>query len=196
MTPYRTPSQARLAKSPRLATYMMDPAPDLAAELTRATVEREMRSWPQPPHCSLTLADGPRWLQRAGETVARCRAALRQALLDKAALLQSAPLRERLAQGRAEPFIAEALAAPTAERLADALERTLGGKELSSPNPVELLERYLKRITVRRVRLADFRPSRRTLSPDDLEAVTAEFRQFLERALVAGEDELPVVELE
>ena len=36
MTPYRTPSQARLAKSPRLATYMMDPAPDLAAELTRA----------------------------------------------------------------------------------------------------------------------------------------------------------------
>ena len=44
MTPYRTPSQSRLAKSPLLATYTIEaPAPGLAAELTRAAARNGRR---------------------------------------------------------------------------------------------------------------------------------------------------------
>ena len=61
---------------------------------------------------------------------------------------------------------------------------------------MELLRRYLKKLRVRKVRLADFRPSKRTVERGDVEAVVAEFRRFLLDGLAAGEDELPVVELE
>jgi hypothetical protein len=42
----------------------------------------------------------------------------------------------------------------------------------------------------------DLRPSKRTVERTDVEAVVAEFRRFLLDGLAAGEDELPVVELE
>ena len=43
MTPYRKPSQSRIAGSPNLATYTIDPSPDGAAELTRAAARNGRR---------------------------------------------------------------------------------------------------------------------------------------------------------
>jgi hypothetical protein len=88
-------------------------------------------------------------------------------------------LRDRLAQGRSEPFIAGLLAAQTAEELADYLTQTLGGEAVEEPDPV-----------------TDFTPSKRTIEPSDVDTVVAEFRAFLLDALAAGEDELPVIEFE
>jgi len=47
---------------------------------------------------------------------------------------------------------------------------------------------------VRKLRLTDFTPSKRTIEPSDVDTVIAEFRAFLLDALAAGEDELPVIE--
>ena len=50
--------------------------------------------------------------------------------------------------------------------------------------------------TWRKLRLAGFSPSKRTLEPDDVDQVVSEFRGFLVDALQAGIDELCVVALE
>jgi hypothetical protein len=61
---------------------------------------------------------------------------------------------------------------------------------------VELLRRYLEKIRVRRVRLADFKPGKPTVERGDVKAIVAEFWRFLLDELAAGENELLVVELE
>jgi hypothetical protein len=49
---------------------------------------------------------------------------------------------------------------------------------------------------MRKLRLTDFSASKRTIERADVDEVVAEFRTFLLDVLDAGEDELPVVELE
>lgn len=67
---------------------------------------------------------------------------------------------------------------------------------MGEPDPVDLLTRYLKKLSVRKLRLADFSPSKRTIEPDGVDQVVGEFRGFLLGALEAGEDELSLLELE
>jgi hypothetical protein len=205
---------SRLAALPQLGA---DPRPDLQARyramidgpdlfpagVTRAAAERELRERPDSPGCPLTLENAEGWLERAENGVRICRDLTRAALMEKARLLHSAALRERLTQGAGEPFIAGLLAAGTAEAVAGYLEHEVTkvhegheARRREEGDPVALLVRYLKKLRVRKVRLADFRPGKRTIERGDVDAVVAEFRRFLLEGLAAGEDELPVVELE
>lgn len=148
-------------------------------------------TWP------LTLNNAGAWLTRAEEMVCRGRELTRAALLEKARLLHSPTLRERLAQGTGDPFIAGLLAASSPEEMADYLAQTIGAADdTRAAAAIEALARYLKKLRVRRLRLADFSPGKRTIERRDVDAVVAEFRRFLLDGLTAGEDELPVVELE
>jgi len=164
--------------------------------LTRAEVELRLREWPQPPQCALTLDNAAEWIQKADDALASCTGALDAALFDRAALLHSEALRERLEQGRQEPFVAGLLRAKSVEATAKYLVKTLGGETIGEPDPVDLLIRYLKKLNVRKLRLADFAPSKRTIELGDVDQVVGEFRGFLVDALQAGQDELSVVELE
>ena len=163
---------------------------------SRADVERLLREWPVPPQCALTLDNAEEWMRKADDALVSCQGALDAALLDRATLLHSEALRERLAQGHHESFIAGHLRAKTVEGTAEYLIQTLGGETTGEPDPVDLLIRYLKRLNVRKLRLADFSPSKRTIEPGDLEQIVGEFRDYLSDALAAGQDELSVVELE
>lgn len=204
----RLASVSALGADPRPALQMALQAaandPDLFPGcLTRAAAERELRERPQPPGCPLTLENAEDWLTRADAAVERARSLVAAALLDKVGLLATLALRERLAQGADEPFITGLLAAGTVEAVAEYLERevTKGreatkNEEREGDDPVELLRRYLKKLRVRKVRLADFQPGKRAIERGDVEAVVTEFRRFLLDGLAAGEDELPVVELE
>ena len=164
--------------------------------LTRAEVERLLREWPQPPQCSLTLDNAAEWIQKADDALASCLGVLDAALLDRATLLHSEALQERLSQGRQEPFIADLLRAKSAAATAKYLVETLGGETIGEPDPVDLLIRYLKKLNVRKLKLAAFAPSKRTIERSDVDQVVGEFRGFLVDALDAGEDELSVLELE
>ena len=207
--PARPPFRA-LAHLARVEQLGADPCPELRRQfretlsepsrllpttMNRAQVERHLRRWPQPPGCDLDLLNVDEWLQNADRALASCRDVVQRALLDKAALLNSEALRERLAQGGDEPFIAGLLAIETAEQIADYLTRELGGDPLSGPDPVEMLARYLKKLRVRKLSLTGFVPSKRTIERADVEPVVAEFRAFLLDALSGGDDELPVIEL-
>jgi hypothetical protein len=164
--------------------------------LNRADLERLLREWPQPPQCALTLDNVTGWMEKADEALDSCQGTLDAALLDRAALLHSEALRARLAQGRQEAFIDGLLKAKMLGDTAGYLIKTLGGETLAEPDPVELLVRYLKKLSVRKLWLADFTPSKRTIEQADVDLVVGEFRGFLLDALETGEDELSVVELE
>lgn len=164
--------------------------------LTRAEVERRLRSWPQPPGCNLTLENADEWIQRADEALRKCRNALDGALLKRATLLHSEALRERLVQGNHEPFIEGLLRAKSAEEVAEYLAPALGSEDVGEPDPVELLIRYLKKLNVRKLRLSDFEPGKRTIEVGDVDQIVADFRTFITAGLEGGHDELQVVELE
>ncbi|NLX43886.1 MAG: hypothetical protein GXY79_10465, partial [Chloroflexi bacterium] len=119
---------------------------------TRETLSQELRHWPQPPSCAFTLEDHQDWVEQAEAAVQRCDAALREALLNKAALLHSEALRARLQQGAEEPFLADLLAARTPQEVADKLLATLGGEAAgaaaSAEAAIALLQRYLLEIKV------------------------------------------------
>ena len=106
-------------------------------------------------------------------------------------------MRERLGQSKDQPFIANLLALNSDEASADYLVEQLGSSVLSAQTKTvtDLLNRTLRKLRVRKVRLNDFAPSRRTLEPGDIETVVAEFRHFLKDALQADADETPVIEL-
>ncbi|MBA7666425.1 hypothetical protein ES703_74506 [subsurface metagenome] len=164
-------------------------------DVARATVERELKRWPEAPSCAMTLHNASDWLHEAEQAVERCQQILHQALVAKASLLHSDALRGRLEQGSQEPFVQGVLAADTAESLADCLVETLGG-ETGSEKALGLVRRYLREIRVIKLRLSDFQPSKRTIERDDLDQVVAEFRAFLESALEGEDDRFPVVELD
>jgi hypothetical protein len=126
--------------------------------------------------------------------VARSEEALEEALLDKAKLLHSQALLDRLAQGKGETFIGGLLAKDSPEALVVFLCEELTGPDTGKA--IALLQRYLKKINVRQVYLADFRPSKRTLEASDVDQIVGEFRDFLEDELTADADELPIIELE
>lgn len=161
--------------------------------LDRSEVERELRRDPQPRNCGLTLHNGAEWRAKADAALDKGCQQLRKHLLEKVRPLQSVALRERLQQGAGEPLLDKLLAASTTEAVADFLVQTIGHE--GSTLVVDLLNRYLRKLSVRKVRLADFSPSRHTIEPHDIDMVVAEFRTFLQSALQPKGDESPVIEL-
>lgn len=168
------------------------------AQVTRNTVERELLNWPQPAACPLTLQNASNWISAADSCLKECLARLHTSLLDKAALMFSEALRGRLAQGKGEGFIDALLNAQTVQNLAEILV-----EQLANPSPdaveqkLELLRRYLQRITVRKVRLSDFQPGKHTLEQGDVDQVVEAFRGYLLNGFRSGEeDEFVIVEIE
>ena len=180
----------------KIQSYSSPNSPLFPLDLTRANVERDLRSWPHPPESPLTLQNADEWLEIASESMSDCQDVLINSLHEKAALLHSDALRERLIQGVEHDFIAGMLRSKTTNDLSEYLVQTLGGEGGEEPDPIELLSRYLKKIRVINLKLADFRPSKSTLEASDVEQVVNEFEGFLRYALQAGEDELLVIELE
>jgi hypothetical protein len=173
-----------------------EPAQLFPTAHSRAEVERLLREWPQPPQCALTLDNAAEWIQKADDALASCLESLEAALADRATLLHSEALRERLEQGHQQPFISGLLSAESVAATAEYLVETLGADTVGEPDPSDLLIRYLKQLSVRKLKLAEFAPSKRMIEPDDVDQVLDEFRTFLTDALGAGEHELPVIELE
>ena len=179
-----------------IAKVLEEPTQLSPTELTRAEIERHLRHWPHPPECALTLQNAEQWRNKVDDAFASCEDAVHRALLDRAALLHSDAIRERLAQGLEEPFIAGLLGRRSPEQVVDYLVGKMGRESTAELDPVKLIERYLKKLHVRKLALADFAPSKRAIEAGDVDDIVGEFREFLLEALAGGDDELPVLELE
>jgi hypothetical protein len=163
--------------------------------ITRAMLERELPYSPKPGESPLTLGNSAAWIEQADAALQTSVQATQEALLEKARFLNNPALRERLQQGKNEKLIAALLKAKSPEELAEQLVKMAEKGQMN--DLVRLLNVYLKKISVQKLRLNEFQPTKRTLEVEDVDAVAEEFKSFLlEKFKNQGDDELLVLEIE
>ena len=159
-----------------------------------SSLQQQLRAGPV-HECQLTFANALQLLAEAAAAAAKGRALFDSTLEQKLAVFLSPAIKERLAQGRHEPAIAlllecEDLPAVRAYLLKACLEdNTL----------VEAINRYLKLVVIKLVKVTDFQPSTRTVEKSQIADLAIEFQQFLEDQLASleqGEDTLPMLQVE
>jgi len=103
--------------------------------------------------------------------------------------------RERLKQGEKETVIAGLLACEDV----GAVRAFLTEACLADPSVVEVINRYLKTIVVKRISMADFKPALSTIERGQIPEVVSEFREYLEKEIDSiddSDDTLPMLQLE
>ncbi len=171
-------------------------------EGSRVAVEEQLRR--HPGHdCGITLANQAELLECATNSVEQARQRVQQVLGVKLDVLQNPKIRERLQQGANDPSIAAILKAEDRQALEEAIRGLLAeGVDLG-----KLVNRFLKKIVLRPVKLADFHPSLHTLERNQIPIIVEEFRLYLESEMKkaeggdpqhgsGGEDVLPILKVE
>lgn len=104
-------------------------------------------------------------------------------------------IRKRLEQGKTVPVIAEILKAADANAVRAVLVKAC----LADPKVVDAINRYLKQVVVKRVKMTDFKPSVRTIEGGQIPVVADEFKKYLEGQIAEidrGDDTLPMLQVE
>jgi len=143
----------------------------------------------------LTFHNADETIEQAESAVANAERLVQEALDRKLVVFINPAVRERLQQGEAEPVIAGLLKRDTV----DDLRAYVVPVCQSEAGFVDIVSRYLKRIVVRRVRLADFKPTLTTVEKQQVAIVAEEFEAFLSRQLDEldnDDDSLPMLQLE
>jgi hypothetical protein len=143
----------------------------------------------------LSFVNASTYAQAAENAAKRAGQLLNEVFRRKMEVFLNPAVRERLEQGKSEPSIAGLLACKNT----DELRVYLVNAAQKTPGIVDVINRYLKRIVVKRVRIADFRPEVGTIQKDQVGKVAKEFGQFLETQFtdIEGDDDsLPMLQLE
>ncbi|MBI4774968.1 MAG: hypothetical protein HY788_12455 [Deltaproteobacteria bacterium] len=161
---------------------------------SRASVEDHLRNGPL-HECGLSFVNASIHAQTASDAAKKAGQLLDDVFRRKMEVFLNPTVRERLEQGKTEPTISGLLACKTTEEL-----RTYFVKVVREPpGIVDIINKYLKRIVVKRVRIADFRPNVGTIQKDQVGTVAEEFGRFLETQFTENEgddDSLPMLQLE
>ena len=161
---------------------------------SRGSVVDQLRR--KPTHvCSLAFSDSDKLLVAADEIASAAPGELNAALDQKVQIFLHPAIRGRLKQGAAEVVIGRLLECKDVAEVRSILVPA----SLENPGIVDTINRYLKRIVVKRIKLADFKPALATVEEKQLTDVAAEFQSFLEaqlKSLGADEDTLPMLQFE
>lgn len=153
--------------------------PDTSASGVVASLRKE------PAHvCGLTFANASERIRIAADAEAEAIAAAHDALDAKIQLLLSGPVWTLLKQGEGDSFIRGLLDCPGEE----AVSRYLVESVQESADVASRLNRCLKKMVVKPVRMADFKPTLDTVQKDQLDQVVAEFKSYLEKQFPSTSD--------
>jgi len=161
---------------------------------SRASVEDHLRSGPL-HECGLSFVNASTHVQTADGAARKASQLLDEAFRRKMDVFLNPAVRERLEQGKSEPAISGLLACKTTDELRAYFIKAVQ----ATPDLVDIINKYLKRIVVKRVRMADFRPKTGTIQKDQVGNVAEEFGRFLESQFTGNEgddDSLPMLQLE
>jgi hypothetical protein len=161
---------------------------------SRASIQDQLRRGPI-HSCGLAFDDGQSYVAAARALAEKAEQLVSVAVLSKMQVFHNPAIRERLAQATHEPAIAALLACSTP----DETRRYLIAACLTDSAIIGLINRYLRRIVVKRVSLSAFRPSSSTVERGQVAQVVADFQRFLEDRLSEIEtdgDTLPVLQIE
>lgn len=159
---------------------------------SRQSVEQQLRVGPV-HECGLTFDNGSAHIHEAEQAVQQAREAMDSALNRKVEILLTPAIRSRLEQGGQEPVLADLLAQTTLSGLRQFLFQS------ATPELVQIINRYLKNIITKNVRLSEFEPSLATIEANQIDIVVEDFRNFLNEQLKEisdGPDSLPMLHLE
>lgn len=104
-------------------------------------------------------------------------------------------VRSKLEQGRSEPVVAGLLACNDVAEVRSYLVKAA----LEDASITDVINRYLKRIIIKRVKIADFKPSVNTVEEEQITQLAEEFKGYLKDHLDSIEEEddsLPMLQLE
>ncbi len=106
-------------------------------------------------------------------------------------------VQERLKQGTADSNIAALINCTTV----DEIRKYLVEKSQTDPSIVEMINRYLKEIVVKKVRMADFKPTINIVEKEQIVDLALEFQAFLEQQLESAlgdesANKLPMLQVE
>ncbi|MCL5960615.1 MAG: hypothetical protein M1358_15150 [Chloroflexi bacterium] len=145
--------------------------------------------------CGLTFGNAFQHISYAESLAGEARSLFDQAVNQKMEVFLNPAIRERLAQGEAAPVIAGLL---KCECVVDVRALLLKAC-LEEPDVVATINRYLKKIVVKQVKVAGFKPSLGTVERNQIEQLGHEFRKYLEEQMASIEgdgDTLPMLQIE
>ncbi len=160
---------------------------------SRQSVEQQLRNGPV-HECCLTFETYGQQLQHAEQVCQQDEAELSAALDRKVEVFLNPAIRARLDQGKQEKVIADLLGKTTLPELRGFLV------ENASPELVQCINRYLKNIVTKNVKLSEFKPSLTTIEPSQAPQVVKEFEKFLDDQFKSisdgGDGTLPMLHFE
>jgi len=135
--------------------------------------------------------------QKNAATAARVKAKglFDDAFNKKMEVFNNPKIRQRLEQGRKERPIASLLTCQNVEEIGNFLTEACQ----KDSSIVELINRYLKLIVVKAVKMSSFKPTSATVEKEQLPAVVGEFHQFLENKLTeekSDKDTIVILQIE
>jgi hypothetical protein len=152
----------------------------------------------EPVHkCSLSFENYNALLQTAAQAEEEAQRLFNEAIEHKMEVFFNPAIQERLRQGQDKPAIAALLQCRKASDLRVYLTRQCQ----ENPSIVDTINHYLKRIVVKKVRIADFKPPTTTIEKEQIVDVAIAFQAFLEEQLQSitadeASDALPMLQVE
>lgn len=191
---------------PQLATNQSKKLPDsweskkagmnlLSASITREEIQRDLRLMPYPGNCPLRFENATDYEKAAKDYQAYCEGVLDEALWDKARLLGTPLLRERLSQVKEDERLQALIQAGDASEMVGILLNFQ--KEEGFEDWLSEITRHLRKVSVVKLRTADFRLSKATYTAENIKEMTEEFQNFVEETIAqAGEADDIILEVE
>ena len=161
---------------------------------SRASVEEQLKRGPL-HECGLSLQTAPSLLQQAQAAADSAAAAFDARMNSKLEVFLTPAVQERLQQGKSEKVIAKMLACKDLPKLRTVLVKAC----LDDAKVVTVINKYLKKIVVKRVKMSDFKPTVSTVEKEQIPVLANEFREYLEKAMSEidkDDDVLPMIQVE
>ena len=152
----------------------------------------------EPVHiCGLSFENYNGLLQRAAQAEEEAQRLFTEAIEHKMEVFLNPAIQERLKQGAADSNIVALLNCTTV----DEVRKYLVEKIQTDLSIVEMINRYLKEIVVKKVRIADFKPTINIVEKEQIVDLALEFQAFLEQQLESAlgdesADKLPMLQVE
>jgi len=161
---------------------------------SRASIEESLKTGPT-HECRLTISSMQTALDQAKRTTLKAHSIIDDAFTSKLDVFFNETVKKRLEQGKTEPVMRAILQCDTVSSLRTCLvTEALGNRSL-----VEIINRYLKKIVIKKVKLREFKPQKAVIEQNQIADLALEFQKYLEDELGSipkDDDSLPMLQIE
>jgi hypothetical protein len=146
---------------------------------SRSSIDKDLKT--KPEHvCGLNFSNGPKHLESAEQKAKEALRIFDDTIDKKMEFFLSPGIKDKLRQGENEPEIASLLKCQSLSEV----RSYLIGACLQDPTIVDKINKNLKRVFIKSVRISDFKPRTRMIERNQVDDLVSAFRSFLEEQFV------------